>query len=194
MSAPNNQQQKSHRIVAAACGVFVVSMLGAAYAAVPLYQMFCQITGFGGTPQVASSAPQKVTDRTIRVRFDANVNAGLGWEFHPVQREMEVKIGETALAFYRAKNKSGHDQWGSASYNVTPEVTGAYFTKMHCFCFEKQHLKAGEEMDMPVQFFIDPSMIDDKVLDGIKTITLSYTFFAAEPPAMAAGAPAAPKL
>jgi cytochrome c oxidase assembly protein subunit 11 len=161
---------------------------------VPLYEMFCLVTGFGGTPQIASVAPTKVTERTVRVRFDSNVAAGLGWEFQPVQREIEVRIGETALAFYRAKNTSGRDQWGSASYNVTPEVTGAYFTKMHCFCFEKQHLRAGEEMDMPVQFFIDPSMVDDKTLDGVKTITLSYTFFAAEPPALAAGASAAPKL
>jgi cytochrome c oxidase assembly protein subunit 11 len=190
MSArPNN-----HRIVAAACGVFVLSMLGAAYAAVPLYKMFCQVTGFGGTPQIASVAPDKITDRKIRVRFDANVSAGLGWEFHPVQREIEVKIGETALAFFRAKNKTQHGQWGSASYNVTPEVTGAYFTKIHCFCFEKQHLAAGEEVDMPVQFFIDPSMLADKSLDVVQTITLSYTFFAAEPPALAAGEPAAPKL
>jgi cytochrome c oxidase assembly protein subunit 11 len=185
---------KNHRIVGAACGVFVLSMLGAAYAAVPLYDMFCRMTGFGGTPQVASTAPTKITDRTIRVRFDSNVAPGLGWEFQPVQREIEVKIGETALAFYRTKNASSKDKWGSASYNVTPEVTGAYFTKMHCFCFEKQHLKAGEEMDMPVQFFIDPSMVDDKTLNGIQTITLSYTFFAAEPPALAAGEAAAPKL
>jgi cytochrome c oxidase assembly protein subunit 11 len=190
MSAPDN----NHRLVAAACGVFVVSMLGAAYAAVPLYEMFCKVTGFGGTPQIASTAPAKTTDRIIRVRFDSNVAAGLGWEFRPVQREMDVKVGETALAFYRTKNISGHGQWGSASYNVTPEVTGAYFTKMHCFCFEKQHLRAGEEVDMPVQFFIDPSMVDDKTLDGVKTITLSYTFFAAEPPAQVAGESAAPKL
>jgi cytochrome c oxidase assembly protein subunit 11 len=187
-------REKNHKIIAASCGVFVLSMLGAAYAAVPLYQMFCQVTGFGGTPQIATSAPDTIIGRTIRVRFDSNVSAGLGWEFQPVQREIEVKIGETALAFYRAKNTSGRDQWGTASYNVTPEVTGAYFNKIHCFCFEKQHLKAGEEIDMPVQFFIDPSMVDDKTLNGIQTITLSYTFFAAEPPALAAGAPAAPKL
>lgn len=187
-------REKNHKIIAAACGVFVLSMLGAAYAAVPLYQMFCQVTGFGGTPQIATSAPDTIIGRTVRVRFDSNVSAGLGWEFQPVQREIEVKIGETALAFYRAKNTSTRDQWGTASYNVTPEVTGAYFNKIHCFCFEKQHLKAGEEMDMPVQFFVDPSIVDDKTLNGIQTITLSYTFFAAEPPALAAGAPAAPKL
>jgi len=190
MSATN----RNHRIVAAACGVFVLSMLGAAYAAVPLYRMFCQVTGFDGTTQVATSAPTRTADRTIRVRFDANVAPGLDWEFHPVQREMTVKIGETALAFYRTKNTSSQDQWGSAVYNVTPEITGAYFAKIHCFCFEKQHLKAGEEVEMPVQFFIDPSMVDDKTLDGVQTITLSYTFFAAEPPARVAGQPAAPKL
>jgi cytochrome c oxidase assembly protein subunit 11 len=185
---------KLHLRVAAACGVFVASLLGAAYAAVPLYDMFCRMTGFGGTPQIATTAPTRTSERMIRVRFDANTAPGLGWEFRPVQREIEVKIGETALAFYRAKNTSSRDAWGSATYNVTPEVTGGVFNKMHCFCFEKQHLKAGEEMDMPVQFFIDPSLVEDKTLDGVKTITLSYTFFAAEPPALAAGAAAAPKL
>jgi cytochrome c oxidase assembly protein subunit 11 len=193
MTAPQDPNSKKHRRLALACGVFVASMLGAAYAAVPLYDMFCRVTGFGGTPQIASAAPKEVLDRKILVRFDANVAPGLNWEFSPVQREMEVRVGETALAFYRAKNLSSHDQWGSATYNVTPEVTGGYFTKMHCFCFEKQSLKAGEEMDMPVQFFVDPSLVEDKTLDGVTTITLSYTFFAAEPPAIA-GVKPAPKL
>src|SRR5690606_30976365 len=148
--------RNNHKLVAAACFVFVGAMLGAAYAAVPLYDLFCRVTGFGGTPLVATSAPERALERTIRVRFDGSVAAGLGWEFRPVQREMEVKIGETALAFYRAKNVSGRDQWGTAAYNVTPGVTGGYFNKIHCFCFEKQHLKVGEEVDMPVQFFIDP--------------------------------------
>jgi cytochrome c oxidase assembly protein subunit 11 len=190
MSAPG----RNHRVVAAACGVFGLSMLGAAFAAVPLYRVFCQVTGFGGTTQVATAAPTSTANRAIRIRFDANVAPGLGWEFHPVQREMTVKVGETSLAFYRAKNTSSRDAWGSATYNVTPEVTGGYFAKIHCFCFEKQHLKAGEEMDMPVQFFVDPSIVEDKTLDAIQTITLSYTFFAAEPPARVAGEPAAPKL
>jgi cytochrome c oxidase assembly protein subunit 11 len=185
---------KNHKLVAAACGVFVASMLGAAYAAVPLYDMFCRVTGFGGTPRVATVAPDKKTDRVIRVRFDANVAPGLDWQFRPVQREMEVKVGDTVLAFYRAKNMSSHDQWGSATYNVTPDITGAYFAKIHCFCFEKQHLTAGQVMDMPVQFFIDPSIAEDASLKGLNTITLSYTFFAADPPALAAGTSAAPKL
>lgn len=184
---------KKHRVVGAALGVFVLSMVGAAYAAVPLYDMFCRLTGFGGTPLVADAAPEQVSDRVIRVRFDSSVAPGLDWEFRPVQREMQVKVGETVLAFYRAKNTSGSEQWGSATYNVTPDVTGGFFNKMHCFCFEKQKLAAGEEMDMPVQFFIDPAIADDASLDGINTITLSYTFFAAEPPAVA-GVKADPKI
>jgi cytochrome c oxidase assembly protein subunit 11 len=189
MSAPRN----NHKLVAASCAVFGLSMLGAAFAAVPLYDMFCRVTGFGGTPLVASAAPDKVTDRVIRVRFDSNTAAGLNWKFQPVQREMDVKVGETVLAFYRAKNMSAQDQWGSATYNVTPDVTGGFFNKIHCFCFDKQLLAAGEEIDMPVQFFIDPALVDDKTLDGLTTITLSYTFFATEPPAVAA-APSAPKI
>lgn len=185
--------RSNHKLVAAACGVFVLSMLGAAYAAVPLYNLFCRVTGFGGTPLVAIAAPDKATDRVIRVRFDANVAPGLNWKFQPVQREIEVRVGETALAFYRAKNLSSKDQWGSAVYNVTPDVTGGYFNKIHCFCFDKQHLAAGEEVDMPVQFFIDPSFVNDRTLSGLNTITLSYTFFATEPPSVAA-APSAPKL
>jgi cytochrome c oxidase assembly protein subunit 11 len=185
---------KNHKIVAAACGVFVLSMLGAAYAAVPLYDLFCRVTGFGGTPRIASASPTQTADRVIRVRFDGNVAPGLDWQFRPVQREMNVRIGETVLAFYRAKNTSTRGQWGTASYNVTPNITGGYFSKIHCFCFEKQHLSAGEEMDMPVQFFIDPSIVEDASLNGLTTITLSYTFFAAEPPALASGKTAAPKL
>lgn len=186
-------QAKNHRLVAAACAVFGVSMLGVAYAAVPLYDMFCRITGFGGTPIVASAAPATVSDREISVRFDGNVAPGLNWRFTPVQREMKVKVGETALAFFRVKNRSDEAQWGMATYNVTPNVTGGYFNKMHCFCFDRQQLAAGEEMDMPVQFFIDPSIVEDATMNGVNTITLSYTFFAAEPPVVA-GAPSAPKL
>ena len=184
---------RNHKLVAAACGVFVVSMIGAAYAAVPLYDMFCRVTGFGGTPRIATAAPAQKADRIIRVRFDANVAPGLDWKFRPVQREMDVRVGDTVLAFYRAKNTSSRDQWGTAAYNVTPDITGGYFSKIHCFCFEKQHLSAGQETDMPVQFFIDPSIVEDASLKGLNTITLSYTFFAAEPPVVA-GASAARKL
>jgi len=165
-------------------------MVGAAYAAVPLYEMFCKVTGFGGTTQVATAAPAHSLERTIRVRFDANVAPGLAWDFAPAQREMEVRVGETALAFFRARNRSGREQSGTATYNVTPEVTGAYFSKMHCFCFEQQTLAAGEQADMPVQFFVDPSIADDASLNGVSTITLSYTFFASQPPAVVAGAAA----
>jgi cytochrome c oxidase assembly protein subunit 11 len=179
--------QRSHRRIALYCGVFVVSMVGAAYAAVPLYDLFCRATGFGGTTQVADSAPDVIKERTVRVRFDANVAPGLDWDFRPVQREMVVRVGETNLAFYRAQNRSGKEGWGTATYNVTPDVTGGYFNKIHCFCFDQQKLAAGEQLDMPVQFFVDPAFADDKEMDKVTTITLSYTFFASKPPAQQAG-------
>jgi cytochrome c oxidase assembly protein subunit 11 len=178
---------RSHRRIALYCGVFVAAMVGAAYASVPLYDMFCKATGFGGTTQVANAAPQKAAARTVKVRFDANVAPGLDWEFQPVQREMTVRVGEANLAFFRARNRSAADTWGSATYNVTPEVTGAYFSKIHCFCFDEQHLAANESLDMPVQFFVDPSFVEDDGMDRVNTITLSYTFFAAKPPAKQAG-------
>ncbi|MFC5066676.1 cytochrome c oxidase assembly protein [Flaviflagellibacter deserti] len=188
-SAPDRR----HLRVAAACGVFVACMVGASFAAVPLYDMFCRVTGFGGATVVREQAPGNVLEREIIVRFDGTVAPGLNWDFQPVQRQMKVKVGETAIAFYRARNR-GEDGWGTASYNVTPEVTGGYFAKIACFCFTEQRLKAGEELDMPVQFFIDPSIAEDATLNGVNTITLSYTFFAAKPPASVAGAAAAPKL
>lgn len=177
--------QRRHNRTAIACVVFVFSMVGASFAAVPLYDMFCRVTGYGGTPQVASDHADRKLDRTIRIRFDSNVAPGLNWEFVPVQREMTVRIGETHLAFYRAKNRGQQASWGTATYNVTPDLTGSYFNKMHCFCFEKQELAAGEEMEMPVQFYVDPAMADDPELDRVGTITLSYTFYSAKPDAVA---------
>lgn len=183
----NSAPARSHRRVALLCGVFVTAMVGAAYAAVPLYDMFCRATGFGGTTKVASAAPSGALERTVKVRFDANVAPGLDWDFQPVQREMTVRVGESNLAFFRARNRSGEDSWGTATYNVTPQTTGAYFSKIHCFCFDEQQLAAGESLDMPVQFFVDPSFVEDDGMDRVNTITLSYTFFAAKPPAKQAG-------
>jgi cytochrome c oxidase assembly protein subunit 11 len=173
---------RRHARVGLACGVFVACMVGAAYAAVPLYDWFCRTTGFGGTPLVATAAPAKTLDRTIRVTFDANVDPALAWRFGPEQRAVDVKIGETKLIHYAATNEWSASTTGTASYNVSPPQAGAYFNKMECFCFTEQHLAAGERIDMPVAFFIDPAIADDPELKNLREITLSYTFFPSKKP------------
>jgi len=159
--------------------MIAVGMAGMAYASVPLYRLFCQVTGFGGTTQRAESAPGTVTDQVITVRFDANV-ADLPWRFEPVQLEVAAKVGEPQLIHYRAHNTSGRPVTGQATFNVTPDKAGQYFDKIQCFCFTEQTLKGGEVVDMPVQFFIDPAILKDRNLDDVNTITLSYTFFRAK--------------
>ena len=170
---------KSNARVAASAASVAVVMLGLAYAAVPLYQMFCQVTGFGGTTQRAESAPEahRVLDRTITIRFDSNVAGGLGWKFKPVQRTLKVKLGDSRLAFYKATNASDKPLTGTAMFNVAPEAAGAYFNKIECFCFKEQTLAAGESVEMPVSFFIDPDILKDRSARHISQITLSYTFF-----------------
>lgn len=152
-------------------------MLGAAYAAVPIYRLFCQKTGFGGTTQVALSPCEKIVNRVINVRFNADTHRDLPWYFKPQQVQVSVRVGENALAFYESKNNSNEPIMGMATYNVTPDRAGLYFQKVACFCFEEQTLLPGQHVVMPVQFFIDPAIMDDPELDGVKTITLSYTFF-----------------
>jgi cytochrome c oxidase assembly protein subunit 11 len=174
---------RRHARVGLACGVFVASMVGAAYAAVPLYDWFCRTTGFGGTPMIATVAPTTTLDRTIKVTFDANVDGGLAWRFGPEERSVEVRIGETRLVHYAARNEWSEATVGTASYNVSPPQAGAYFNKMQCFCFTEQRLDAGERMDMPVAFFIDPAIQNDPGLRNLKEITLSYTFFPVRKPA-----------
>lgn len=170
----------------------VIGMTGLAFASVPLYRLFCQVTGFGGTTQVAETVSDTVLDRKITVRFNADIDPDLPWAFQPEQRAMELKVGEQGLAFYRAENKSDEPIVGTAMYNVTPNKAGLYFSKIHCFCFDEQRLEPGEVMDMPVTFFVDPAIADDPNLDEVKTITLSYTFFRArtsgEPAARTAAA------
>jgi len=168
---------RRHARVAAACAVFVAAMVGAAYAAVPLYDWFCRTTGFGGTPLVAKVAPEKASDRRIAIRFDANVGGGLPWDFAPEKHEVEIAIGETKLAHYAAVNRGSDPTVGTATYNVSPPQAGAYFNKIQCFCFTEQRLDAGERMDMPVAFFVDPAILQDPELKSLKSITLSYTFF-----------------
>ena len=171
---------KSNTKVAVICGGVVLGMVGMAYAAVPLYAIFCQVTGFGGTTQKAEGPAAKVLDRKIAVEFDANVNRDLDWKFQPVQHRVEMKIGEEAIAFYRAENTSNRTVTGTAVFNVTPPLAGKYFNKIECFCFTEQTLKPGQTVDMPVTFFVDPEIVNDKDLQKLKTITLSYTFYEAE--------------
>ncbi|MEX0589484.1 MAG: cytochrome c oxidase assembly protein [Xanthobacteraceae bacterium] len=187
---------RSHARVALALGAFVVGMVGAAYASVPLYDWFCRTTGFGGTPLVATSAPAAPIERRITIRFDANVAPGLPWDFAPETREVELAVGETKLVHYTAHNYWSDPTAGTASYNVSPPQAGAYFNKLQCFCFTEQRLAAGEQMDMPVAFFVDPAIEQDPDLKSLKSITLSYTFFPArkapEPVAAAPGNKRAP--
>ncbi len=158
--------------------VGVVLLMGSlAWAAVPFYDWFCRVTGFGGTTGVAEAAPEDILDRTITVRFDASKAKGMAWEFKPVAREMEVRIGETGLAFYEAYNPTDRPIAGQASYNVAPYSAGGYFQKIACFCFEEQVLQPGERVEMPVSFFVDPEMVEDLEAKYVHTITLSYTFY-----------------
>ena len=181
-----------NRRVALLSGAVAVSMVGLAFASVPLYRVFCQVTGFGGTIQRAEKAPDQATAQTMSVRFDANTSPKLQWAFHPVQTTMTVVVGEQAMAHYRATNHSGQTMTGSAVFNVTPPQAGAYFNKIQCFCFTEQTLKPGESVDMPVVFFVDPDMLKDADAAGIKEITLSYTFYPVDKPKAVSEAPAAP--
>ncbi len=180
-------------ITVAACVVFVAGMVGASFAAVPLYRLFCQVTGYGGTTQRADTAPENVVDRYVTVRFDANVANGLGWSFRPMQREVRVRLGEIGEAKFFAENRTRTASHGTAGFNVAPGPAGIYFNKMECFCFTEQALQPGESMEMPVTFFVDPAMVDSLELANINTITLSYTFYPAAAPAKPlASATAAP--
>jgi len=194
MSEPIHVQdaktQHSNRLVAAACFATFAGMIGVAYAAVPLYQLFCQVTGYGGTTQRVEQYSDRVLDRDITIRFDANTSGALGWDFQPLQRDVTIKLGETVQVAYAAKNLMGTPSSGKATFNVTPELAGAYFNKVECFCFTDTTLKPGETLDMPVVFYVDPDIIDVPELKDIKTITLSYTFFPTADEKPVAAAPA----
>jgi cytochrome c oxidase assembly protein subunit 11 len=165
----------------------VVLMMGSlAWASVPLYDWFCRTTGFGGVTQSSDTASDIILDQTMKVRFDASLERGMPWEFQPVVREVEIKIGETGLAFYEAYNPTNRPVMGTASYNVTPFDVGAYFTKIACFCFEEQLLAPGERLQMPVTFYIDPEIVNDRDAKYAKVITLSYTFYETDAPEEAA--------
>jgi cytochrome c oxidase assembly protein subunit 11 len=176
---PNKPKQRNSLVALSLVGL-VAGMVGLSFAAVPLYRMFCQVTGYGGKPQRADKAPGEVLDRTIRVRFDANVDGALPWTFAPVQQTMDVRIGETALAFFKASNRISEPVSGTAIFNVAPELASRYFTKIECFCFKQQTLAAGQSVEMPVTFFVDPKIVDDEDTRNMSEITLSYTFYPAD--------------
>lgn len=179
MTAPRTDKKLLRRdmIVAASCGAVVALMVGASYAAVPLYNWFCKTTGFGGTTQVAEKAPDHILERTLAVRFDSNVAPGLPWKFIPEQNEIRVRIGEVATVKYKVVNEAAREITAQASYNVSPPQVGVYFNKINCFCFTEQTLKAGETREMAVVFYVDPSIVKDRDQDNLNTITLSYTFY-----------------
>ncbi len=161
----------------------VIFMGGMGWAAVPLYDLFCRVTGYGGTTNTATESRGMVLDQTMRVRFDASVARDFPWEFRPQERTAEIRIGEVGLAFYEAYNPTDAPIAGTASYNVSPYEAGRFFTKIDCFCFELQVLQPGERVLMPVTYFVDPDIIDDRDARGTHTITLSYTFHATDIPA-----------
>ena len=158
----------------------VGGMLALAYAAVPLYDLFCRTTGFGGTPQVAQAGERPILERMVAVRFDSNVDPNLPWRFQPLEREVKVRLGEEHLTHYRVTNVSQRPIVGTSAYNVTPEPAGPWFNKVQCFCFTEQLLLPGQSVDLPVIFFVDPEMAKDRRYDNVRTITLSYTFFEAK--------------
>ncbi len=162
------------------CLAVVAGMTGLSFASATLYDLFCRVTGFAGTPQTAARSSGVIVDRIMRIRFDATVNSALPWRFAPVKREIPVKIGATAAAFYRATNDGDETITGTATFNVTPLKVGKYFTKIECFCFTEQRLVPGQSADMPITFFVNPEIIDDPNLDDVTTITLSYTIYRTE--------------
>lgn len=165
------------RAVALSCAAAVAGMIALSFASVPLYRLYCQVTGYGGTTQRAEKPSDTVLDRTITVRFDANVANGLAWSFQPVQNTVDVRIGENTLAFYRATNLSDRPVVGTAGFNVAPDVAGVHFNKIECFCFKEQLLEPGETVEMPVTFFVDPAIVTDPDARHLTSITLSYTFY-----------------
>ncbi len=177
----------SVRLTLYACVAGIVLMVGAVYAAVPLYRLFCKVTGYGGTTQVASADSNVILDRKVTIRLDSNVSNGLNWKFRPEVPTVSVRIGETATVFFHVENHGTTDTSGVATYNVQPDLAGSYFDKLQCFCFSDLKLKAGESLDVPVVFFVDPAIMKEHDLENLNEITLSYTFF----PAKAAKSPVA---
>ncbi len=173
--------ERKNRIAFGLLGIVAV-MVALSFAAVPFYDWFCRVTGYGGATNVAAANPTHAIDRVVKIRFDASLERGMPWQFKPMQREMEIRLGETGLAFYEAYNPTDRVIAGTASYNVTPYAAGGYFTKIDCFCFRMQVLQPGERVQMPVTFYVDPDMLKDDEGSLVHTITLSYTFHTTELP------------
>ena len=163
--------------VLASCTAVALAMLGLSYAAVPLYDMFCRATGYAGTPARGDGASAARIGQTVTVRFDSNVDPALPWRFQPDRRAIEVALGENMLTFFRVENLGDRAMTGHASFNVAPARAARYFTKIECFCFREQILEPGQTLDMPVSFFVDPDMVNDRDAASVADITLSYTFF-----------------
>lgn len=183
---------RSHRRVATIVAGVSLLMLGLSFAAVPLYAMFCAATGYGGTPRVAEAASATRGERTLTVRFDANVGGGIDWTFEPEIASMRLRTGDTATVFYKATNHSKRPITGIATYNVAPDQVGSYFNKIACFCFTEQTLAPGETLELPVVFFLDPALEKEQSMNGVESLTLSYTFMPAKqksPPVTASSDP-----
>ena len=176
MAETPHNQRRMHRTAFICLGV-AVGMVGLAYASVPLYDLFCKVTGFNGTPVVRDSNASEVTDRAISVRFDSNVAPGLSWSFSPEKPEVTVKLGETTTVYYKVTNTGDKPATGIATYNVQPDLAGTYFSKLECFCFTEQTLEPGETLESAVVFYVDPRLAQDSDVKDISSITLSYTYF-----------------
>ncbi|MGX5665479.1 cytochrome c oxidase assembly protein [Rhizobium daejeonense] len=176
-SGETGKGRRSNGTILAACLIFVGCMVGVSFASVPLYRLFCQVTGYNGTTQRVEQASDVILDKKIKVTFDANVSSGLNWDFKPVQRSIDPQIGETVQISYTATNRSPYATKGQAVFNVTPMEAAAYFNKVQCFCFTETELKPGETLEMPVVFFVDPAITEAVETKDIGTITLSYTFY-----------------
>ena len=176
MAESSNLDRKMQRTAFACVGI-VVGMVGLAYASVPLYDLFCKVTGFGGTPIVRDENGSAIMDRTIAVRFDSNVAPGLSWRFSPEKPEIKVKLGETTTVYYKVTNTGDRPSTGIATYNVQPDLAGTYFSKLECFCFTEQTLQPGETLESAVVFYVDPRLVQDSDVKDLTSITLSYTYF-----------------
>ena len=174
---PTDRMARRHRLVASVLFAVIAAMIGASYAAVPIYRLICQATGLNGTTQRVAGNASGILDRTVTVHFDANTGAGMPWQFKPLQSSVTVRLGETTMAYFAASNPADHAVSGNATFNVTPEIAGRFFDKIQCFCFSQQTLKAGEHVEMPVVFFVDPALVKEPGAEDIRDITLSYTFF-----------------
>jgi len=196
MTTPNPTIPPAPRrdlVIAFLCGGLVAGMVGLSFAAVPFYSWFCRTTGYGGTTQTAAAAPAQISDRIMTVRFDSNVAPGLPWRFVPEINSIDLRIGEVATVYYNVVNESTRVTEGQAAYNVAPLTVGSYFTKINCFCFTEQTMKPGEKREMAVVFYVDPKLAENSELDGVRLITLSYTFYPVRVPDQAAAESQPPK-